>query len=72
MTTIEKFKYDNRIVKNFAVATMLWGIVGMLLVGTLAQSNVRTDVLKPLGEALNGLLDPEPEGITVITGDRCP
>jgi cytochrome c oxidase cbb3-type subunit I/II len=28
--TIEKFKYDNRIAKNFAVATMLWGIVGML------------------------------------------
>ncbi len=28
--TIERFKYDNRIVKNFAVATMLWGIVGML------------------------------------------
>ncbi len=33
--TIEKFNYDNRIVKNFAVATMVWGIVGML-VGLLA------------------------------------
>lgn len=29
--TIEKFSYDNRIVKNFAVATIFWGIVGMLL-----------------------------------------
>lgn len=35
MATIEKFNYDNGIVKNFAYATMLWGIVGML-VGLLA------------------------------------
>src|SRR3954468_16754913 len=27
---IEKFQYDNRIVKQFAYATMFWGIVGML------------------------------------------
>lgn len=27
---IEKFEYDNKIVKQFAYATMLWGIVGML------------------------------------------
>ncbi len=29
--TIEKFSYDNRIVKNFALATIIWGLVGMLL-----------------------------------------
>lgn len=28
---MEKFSYDNRIVRNFAYATMLWGIVGMLV-----------------------------------------
>jgi cytochrome c oxidase cbb3-type subunit I/II len=28
---MEKFSYDNKIVKNFAVATMVWGIVGMLV-----------------------------------------
>ena len=28
---IEQFNYDNRIVKNFAYATMLWGFVGMLV-----------------------------------------
>lgn len=28
---METFKYDNRIVKNFAFATMLWGLVGMLV-----------------------------------------
>ncbi len=30
-STIEKFAYDNRIVKNFAIATALWGAVGMLV-----------------------------------------
>ena len=28
---LEKFSYDNKIVKNFAIATMLWGVVGMLV-----------------------------------------
>lgn len=28
---LEKFEYDNRIVKNFAIATMIWGLVGMLV-----------------------------------------
>ncbi|CAN5896155.1 cytochrome-c oxidase, cbb3-type subunit I [soil metagenome] len=27
---VEKFAYDNRIVKNFAYATMIWGAIGML------------------------------------------
>jgi len=27
---VEKFYYDNKIVRNFAYATMLWGVVGML------------------------------------------
>ena len=28
---LEKFKYDNKIVKMFAYATILWGLVGMLV-----------------------------------------
>jgi cytochrome c oxidase cbb3-type subunit I/II len=36
---IEKFTYDNRIVRNFAVATMVWGIVAML-VGLLAALQI--------------------------------
>ena len=32
---IETFKYDNRIVRAFAIATVVWGVVGML-VGLLA------------------------------------
>lgn len=30
-TQIEKFRYDNKIVSMFAAATMLWGMVGMLV-----------------------------------------
>lgn len=32
---LEKFSYDNRIVKNFSLATIFWGVIGML-VGLLA------------------------------------
>src|SRR5210317_673351 len=35
----ETFNYDNRIVKNFAIATALWGIVGML-VGVIIASQL--------------------------------
>ena len=28
---LEKFSFDNKIVRNFAFATMLWGVVGMLV-----------------------------------------
>lgn len=28
---MEKFSYDNRIVRDFALATMIWGVVGMLV-----------------------------------------
>jgi cytochrome c oxidase cbb3-type subunit I/II len=29
--TVEKFNYDNQIVKQFTIATVVWGIVGMLV-----------------------------------------
>lgn len=32
---LEQFSYDNKIVRNFALATMVWGIIGMV-VGLLA------------------------------------
>lgn len=35
MSRIETFHYDNKIVRNFAIATTLWGLVGML-VGLIA------------------------------------
>ena len=31
MQTLEKFQYDNKIVRNFAYATIIWGVVGMLV-----------------------------------------
>ncbi len=34
-TELQKFSYDNKIVKNFAYATIIWGIIGML-VGLIA------------------------------------
>ncbi len=37
--TLDTFAYDNRIVRNFAVATVVWGLVGML-VGVLIASQL--------------------------------
>jgi cytochrome c oxidase cbb3-type subunit I/II len=34
---IEKFSYDNKIVKYFAYATIIWGIIGMLVGITVAS-----------------------------------
>jgi cytochrome c oxidase cbb3-type subunit I/II len=31
MQALEKFQYDNKIVRNFAFATIIWGVVGMLV-----------------------------------------
>ena len=36
---LEKFNYDNKIVRDFAIATVVWGIVGML-VGLLAATQL--------------------------------
>lgn len=44
--SIEKFNYDNRIVKNFAVATIFWGVVGMLvgLIAALQLTDARMNI----------------------------
>lgn len=36
---VEKFQYDNKIVRNFALATVIWGVIGML-VGLLIASQL--------------------------------
>mgnify|MGYP000967440035 CR=1 FL=1 len=41
---LEKFYYDNRIVRDFAFATVLWGAVGML-VGVIAAFQLAFPVL---------------------------
>ena len=28
---VQKFSYDNKVVKNFAYATIIWGITGMVV-----------------------------------------
>ncbi len=35
-THVEQFRYDNKVVRAFAIATMVWGIVGMLVGVTIA------------------------------------
>ncbi|HMS33450.1 MAG TPA: cytochrome-c oxidase, cbb3-type subunit I [Ignavibacteria bacterium] len=41
---LEKFSYDNKIVRNFAIATVVWGIVGML-VGLIVASQLFAPVM---------------------------
>ncbi|GAB3928589.1 cytochrome-c oxidase, cbb3-type subunit I [Larkinella terrae] len=38
-TVAERFAYDNTIVRNFGIATIIWGIIGML-VGVIAASQL--------------------------------
>ncbi|MFC3881930.1 cytochrome-c oxidase, cbb3-type subunit I [Algoriphagus namhaensis] len=38
-TTLERFHYDNKIVKYFGAATLIWGLVGML-VGLIAATQL--------------------------------
>ena len=48
-STIEKFQYDNKIVRAFGYATMIWGLVGML-VGVLVAFLLRfPNMLESIG-----------------------
>ena len=44
MSTVDKFYYDNKIVKQFGIATLFWGIIGML-VGVLIAFQLAFPVL---------------------------
>ncbi len=39
MSNVETFSYDNRIVRNFAFATIIFGVVGMLVGILIALSS---------------------------------
>src|SRR5689334_8605542 len=54
---IEKFNYDNRIVRNFAVATLVFGIVGMLA-GLLAALQLSSNQVDAGPYANFGLIRP--------------
>ncbi|MBP6334255.1 MAG: cytochrome-c oxidase, cbb3-type subunit I [Bacteroidia bacterium] len=42
--SLEKFNYDNKTVRNFAIATIVWGVVGML-VGLIAAFQLTSSSL---------------------------
>jgi len=57
-STVEKFAYDNRIVKNFAIATALWGAVGMLVGVIIALQLVFPALNFDLAQTTYGRLRP--------------
>lgn len=54
---VEKFSYDNKIVRNFAVATFTWSIVG-LLVGVIAALQLIFPELNLMEQLTFGRLRP--------------
>ena len=57
---IEKFTYDDAIVRKFTLMTFIWGVVGMFLAAPITAVIrivlMQFDSLKPLGELLTGKL----------------
>ncbi len=58
MSKIEQFSYDNRIVRNFALATIVWGVIGMLVGLTIAFQLVQPTFLGGIPETSFGRLRP--------------
>lgn len=57
-TGLERFEYDNTIVRNFAIATLVWGIVGFLVGLIVAIKFVLPDFLGFIPELSYGRLRP--------------
>lgn len=55
---LERFEYDNAIVRNFSVATVIWGIVGFLVGIIIALKLVFPDFLGFIPELSYGRLRP--------------
>lgn len=58
MAQVEKFSYDNAIVRNFAYATMLWGLVGMLVGLIIALQLIFPELNMGIAEVSYGRLRP--------------
>ncbi|MBI3259694.1 MAG: cytochrome-c oxidase, cbb3-type subunit I [Ignavibacteriae bacterium] len=56
--SVEKFEYDNKIVRNFAIATAAWGVVGMLVGLIVALKLVFPGFLSGIAELSYGRLRP--------------
>ncbi|TNE72796.1 cytochrome-c oxidase, cbb3-type subunit I [bacterium] len=55
---LEQFEYDNKIVRNFAVATVVWGIVGFIVGLIVALKLVWPETLAGIPELSYGRLRP--------------
>jgi cytochrome c oxidase cbb3-type subunit I/II len=55
---MEQFQYDNRIVRNFAIATVVWGIVGFLVGLIIALKLIFPEFLGGFAELTYGRLRP--------------
>ena len=55
---VEKFEYDNKIVRNFAIATLGWAVVGMLVGLIVALKLVFPGFLSGIAELSYGRLRP--------------
>lgn len=55
---LEQFEYDNKVVRNFAVATVVWGIVGFIVGLIVALKLVWPETLAGIPELSYGRLRP--------------
>ena len=56
--SLEKFHYDNNIVRNFGIATVTWGLIGFLVGLTIALKLIFPDFLGFIPELSYGRLRP--------------
>jgi len=55
---LQQFEYDNKVVRNFAIATVVWGIVGFLVGLIIATKLVWPEFLSGIPELSYGRLRP--------------
>lgn len=55
---IDKFHYDNKVVRNFGIATILWGLIGFLVGLTIALKLIFPEFLGSIPELSYGRLRP--------------
>lgn len=55
---VEKFHYDNKIVRDFGIATIVWGLIGFLVGLTIALKLIFPDLLGFIPELSYGRLRP--------------
>ena len=64
---MQQFQYDNKIVKNFLYATMLWGVVGMLVGLLLAFMFLFPNLLETLSVIVYWDFNPKGGAIIELT-----